>query len=168
MFDYIETVLGVGEETLTWWQMSIRATVVFLAALIILRLGNPRIFGKNSAFDIVLGIIYGSILSRAITGNSPFWPTLAAGFVLVLLHKLVAVISYYSDFGFGDFVKGERVKLVDDGNLDREAMKEQSITKTDLREAMRESGSGGDLKDIQSAFLERSGKISIIMKKDKQ
>lgn len=168
MFDTIETILGVGEEALTWWQMSIRAAVVFLVALIILRIGNHRIFGKNSAFDIVLGIIYGSILSRAITGNSPFWPTLTAGFVLVLLHKLVAVISYYSDFGFGDFVKGERVRLVDDGKLDREMMEEQSITKTDLKEAMRQAGSGGDLKDIQSAFLERSGKISVIMKSDKE
>lgn len=168
MLDFIETVLGIDEDTLSWWQMSIRATVVFLAALIILRIGNHRIFGKNSAFDIVLGIIYGSILSRAITGNSPFWPTLAAGLVLVLLHKLMAVISYYSNFGFGDFVKGERVKLVGDGNLDRDAMKEQSITEDDLREALRESGSGGDLEDIQSAFLERSGKISIIMKSDRQ
>lgn len=168
MIDSIETILGIGEDTLSWWQMAIRAAVVFLAALIILRIGNPRIFGKNSAFDIVLGIIYGSILSRAITGNSPFWPTLAAGFVLVLLHKLVAVISYYSNFGFGAFVKGERVKLVDDGSLDRDAMKEQSITEADLREAVRHAGSAGDLEDIQAAFLERSGKISVIMKSDEK
>ncbi|WP_133242790.1 YetF domain-containing protein [Pontibacter virosus] len=82
---------------------------------------------------------------------------------LVLLHKLMAVISFHSDFGFGGSFKDEHVKLVDNGKLNPEAIKEQSITEDDLREAMRTSGNEGDLEDIQLAFLERSGNISIIM-----
>jgi len=159
--------MGTDGDTLTWWQMAIRAAVVFVAALIIIRLGNRRTFGKNSAFDIVLGIIYGSILSRAITGNSPFWPTLAAALALVLLHRLVALVSFYSNFGFGDFAKGKRSKLADDGKLDHDAMESQKITGEDLREAMRESGSEGKLEDMQAPYLERSGKISSIMKSGK-
>ncbi|CAN5812913.1 DUF421 domain-containing protein [soil metagenome] len=111
------------------------------------------------SIDIVLGIKYGSISSRAITGNSPFLPTLVAALVLVLLHNALAVVAFHSDFGYGDFVKGESVKLVKEGNLQQKALKKHGITKDDLREALRNSGNEGDLSDIKSAYLERSGKI---------
>ncbi len=141
-----------------------RAVVVFFAALLILRIGNHRIFGKSSAFDIVLGIIYGSVLSRAITGNSPFVPTLVAAFVLVLLHKGLATAAYHSNFGFGDLIKGERIKLVEDGDLKQDALRKNSITRNDIEEALRKSGTEADLSKIKSAYLERSGQISVIMK----
>ena len=162
--EFLEMVLGIEKEDLTWWQMSVRAVVVFFAALVIIRIGNHRVFGKSSTLDIVLGIIYGSVLSRAITGNSPFFPTLVAALVLVLLHTLLAVVAYHSDFGFGSFVKGKNVKLIKEGELQQEALKKHSITTNDLKEALRNAGKEGELSDIKSAYLERSGQISIILK----
>ncbi|WP_299755227.1 YetF domain-containing protein [uncultured Pontibacter sp.] len=164
MGETFELVFGIHDNTLTWWQMSARAVGVFIAALLIIRVGNHRIFGKNSAFDIVLGIIYGSILSRAITGNAPFWPTIAAAFTLVMLHKLLATFAFHSDFGIGDFIKGRPKALVKDGKLQKEAMEESSVTKNDLKEAIRSSGSYAGVDDIKYAYLERSGKISVVLK----
>ncbi|MCX2738651.1 DUF421 domain-containing protein [Pontibacter anaerobius] len=146
--------------------MSARAVGVFFAALLIIRIGNHRIFGKNSAFDIVLGIIYGSILSRTITGNSPFWPTIAAAFVLVMLHKLLASFAFHTHFGLGAFIKGRPKALVKDGKMQRKAMEESSVTENDLKEAVRSSGTHAGVDRIQHAYLERSGKISIILKND--
>ncbi|GAB3537423.1 DUF421 domain-containing protein [Pontibacter brevis] len=163
MGEFFDIAFGIDGGDLTWWQMSVRAVVVFFAALLILRIGNHRIFGKNSAFDIVLGIIYGSILSRAITGNSPFVPTLAAALVLVLLHKGLAIAAYHSNFGFGNLIKGQRVKLVDDGDLKRDAMRDNSVTENDLEEAVRKSGSRAEISKIKYAYLERSGEISVIL-----
>ncbi|AKD05619.1 hypothetical protein PKOR_09540 [Pontibacter korlensis] len=145
--------------------MSARAVGIFFAALLIIRIGNHRIFGKSSAFDIILGIIYGSILSRAITGNAPFWPTVTAAFTLVLLHKMLAAFAYHTNFMSG-FIKGRPKALVKNGNLQTEAMRESSVTENDLTEALRITGCGGGLESIESAYLERSGKISIILKKE--
>lgn len=139
---------------------------VFFAALLIIRMGNHRIFGKNSAFDIVLGIIYGSILSRAITGNSPFVPTIVAAFVLVMLHKLLAYFTFHTNFGLSSFIKGSPRTLVEDGKLQKKAMEENSITENDLTEAIRSSGSFAGVSRIKYAYLERSGKISVILKGD--
>lgn len=164
MGEYVELIFGLKEEALTWWQMSARAVGVFFAALLIIRMGNHRIFGKNSAFDIVLGIIYGSILSRAITGNSPFVPTIVAAFVLVMLHKLLASFTFHSGFGLSSFIKGAPRTLVKDGKLQQKAMEENSITKNDLTEAIRSSGNFGGVDRIKYAYLERSGKISVILK----
>ncbi|WP_242923054.1 DUF421 domain-containing protein [Pontibacter liquoris] len=163
MADLFDTALGLDESTLTWWQMSLRAVVVFIVALVIIQLGNQRIFGKNTAFDIVLGIIYGSILSRAITGNSPCWPTLCATLVLVLLHRLMAYIAYNTSGPFGDLIKGTPVLLVKEGQVLEKKLKENSLTDNDLEEAMRKKGVL-NVEDIQTAYLERSGDISIIKK----
>lgn len=165
MEEFLNTALGVHHEDLTWWQMSIRAVIVFIVALIIVRVGNHRIFGKHTAFDIVLGIIYGSVLSRAITGNSPFFPTLVAALVLMLSHRLLAIVAYHSNFGFGNWIKGKPSILIKDGELQREAMRKNSITEHDLSEAVRKAGYESDLSKINTAYLERSGDISIIEKK---
>ncbi|WP_276497939.1 DUF421 domain-containing protein [Pontibacter litorisediminis] len=166
MGEFFDLIFGLQEETLTWWQMSARAVGVFFAALLIIRIGNHRIFGKNSAFDIVLGIIYGSILSRAITGNAPFWPTLAAAFVLVMLHKLLGSFAFHSHFRMSTFLKGSAKMLVKDGEMLCEAMEESSVTKNDLMEAVRSAGSHAGVDRIRYAYLERSGEISIILKNE--
>lgn len=157
-------LFGIGDESLTWWQMSLRAVGVFFAALAIMRIGSHRVFGKNTAFDIVLGIIYGSILSRAITGNAPFWPTLAAALTLVMLHKLLAILAFNSKNGFGNLIKGRPQELVKDGEVQWGAMRDNSVTENDLKEALRNAGHKAEISSIQSACLERNGNISIICK----
>jgi hypothetical protein len=70
--------LGAGEEQLNAAQMALRAVVVYVVTVIIVRLGKKRFMGQGTAFDVILGIILGSIVSRAITGNAPFFAALAA------------------------------------------------------------------------------------------
>lgn len=42
-------VIGSDSDTITWWQMSIRAVIIFFYLLILIRVGSKRIFGKNTA-----------------------------------------------------------------------------------------------------------------------
>jgi uncharacterized membrane protein YcaP (DUF421 family) len=159
-------IFGIDDQTLNWWQMSARAIGVFFAALLIVRIGNQRVFGKNTAFDIILGIIFGSILSRAITGNSPFWPTLAAALVLVLLHRGLATLAFHTSGRFGNFVKGKPIELIKDSKVRHKALQEYSVTENDLKEALRMQTGSNDLSTIETAYLERNGEISIISKKE--
>ncbi|WP_227006410.1 DUF421 domain-containing protein [Rufibacter latericius] len=165
----LEFILGLGQKDLNWWQMSIRAVLVFFISLGYVRLANKRIFGQQSAFDIVLGIMYGSIMSRAITGTSPFFPTLAAGLVLVMLHRMLAAVAYRFGHGHGisNFIKGKTAALVKDGKLLKDDMRAHSITENDIVETMRSQGGPMDIGKIDTACLERSGKISIVYKEDK-
>lgn len=112
----IREILGLGANDLAWWQMLVRAILVFIVALLMVRLGEKRFLGKNTAFDVILGIVFGSVMSRAITGSSPFFPTLVAGFTLILLHWLFAAVAFRSDW-FGDMVKGRSRILVKDGEI---------------------------------------------------
>lgn len=166
--EFINEALGIGKENLNLWEMSLRAVVVFFISLTYVRLGSKRMFGRFSAFDIVLGIMYGSVMGRALTGNSPFYPTLAAGLVLILLHRLLAAIAYKSgnSSGVSSFIKGNVANLVEDGKIDRDAMAAHNVTENELLEALRTNGGPVDISKIKSACLERSGNISVVMKEE--
>ncbi|MDX1656480.1 MAG: DUF421 domain-containing protein, partial [Candidatus Competibacteraceae bacterium] len=116
LWEGLSRVLGLEVDELSLGQMALRAVVVYAVALVVVRLGKKRFLGKNTAFDFILGIMLGSVLSRAITGNSPFFPTLAASVVMVSLHWLFAVLAYHWDL-FGIFVKGRPRVLIRDGEI---------------------------------------------------
>lgn len=157
----IHDIIGPNSTDITWWQMAVRAVVIFLFTIVLIRSGKKRAFGKNTSLDIVLGVILGSILSRAITGSAPLFPTMGAAFVLVGLHWILAKIAFHSD-AFGTAVKGDATCLVRDGEIQWEVMRASHITINDLEEAIRQSGERPDTGGIQAAYLERSGDISVI------
>src|SRR5262245_49022404 len=159
----LHTLLGIGTEPkdLTFLQVSIRGIIVFIATLIMMRVGNKRSLAEKTAFDAVLVVIIGSMLARAINGSEAFFPTLGTGFVLVFLHRLFGLAAYYSHT-FGILVKGKPVLLVQGGKLQRRNMLWEHISKHDLEEDMRLDAETEDLSKIQVARLERSGDISFI------
>ncbi len=159
----IDAALGLGEDSLSLLNMGLRALIVFILALFMLRLGEKRFLGKNTAFDVILGIIFGSVVSRAITGSSSFFPTLGAGLVLVLLHWGLAEIAFRSD-RFGNVVKGNPRVLVEDGEIQWDAMRGGNISHDDLLQALRVNASLDDVEQVKIARLERSGDISVITK----
>lgn len=163
---FIDRALGLGLETkdINVGQMSLRALVVFVLAIAMIRIANKRFMGKNAALDVLLGIIFGSMVSRAITGNAPFLPTIVASLVLVLLHWLSSAIAFHSQW-FGTLVKGRDRQLVRDGEIQWKMMKKTHVTEHDLQESLRGNGEQPDVSRVASAHLERNGDISMIMKK---
>lgn len=155
--------LGGGGE-LGARQMALRAFIVFSFAVIIVRLGSTRFMSRNSPLDLILAIMLGSVLSRAITGQASFFPTLAAGAVLVALHSLFALLAAWSDF-FGFWVKGSSNLLIEDGRRIPGALLKNRVGAGDLREALRLHGHGHrSIDDIAVARLERNGEISVVLK----
>lgn len=160
---FTEALLGLGVEPkeLTFLQISLRAVIVFVATLIMVRISSKRSLAEKTALDAVLLVIIASVLARAINGSAPFWPTLATGFVLVAVHRLLGVAAYYSH-GFGILIKGKAVVLVENGTLQRRNMRTNQISEHDLEEDMRLVAKTEDLSRIKVARVERSGDISFI------
>src|SRR5438132_1152573 len=161
--DLVGRLLGLGIEPkdLTFVQVSLRGIVVLAATLVMVRLSSKRSLAEKTAFDAVLLVILASVLARAINGSSPFFPTLGAGFVLVVLHRLLGAVAYYSH-GFGILIKGKPVVLVQNGKLQHKNMRLNHISEHDLEEDMRLDAKTEDLSKIKVARAERSGDISFI------
>lgn len=147
-------------------QVAVRTVIVYIVAIVLVRIGNKRFMGRNSAFDLLLGILLGSVFSRAITGQAPMIPTLASGAVLVGLHWISAALAIRFE-AFGPWIKGRSRQLVKDGVVDRRAMRKSHIGAQDLNEALRVAGHTTDLKDVELASLERNGMISVVTRKRK-
>jgi uncharacterized membrane protein YcaP (DUF421 family) len=159
----MSAALGLEADSLTVWQMGLRALVVYVLGVFIVRVGEKRFIGKFSAFDVILGFMLGSILAGAITGSSAFFPSLAAVVSLVGIHFLFAKISFHSDW-FGILVKGRFRTLIQDGEIDWGAMRKGNISRSDLLSALRENGGVDSTEQVRTARLERSGNISVILR----
>jgi uncharacterized membrane protein YcaP (DUF421 family) len=164
-YEWLQAALGIGLESrdLGVVQMGLRAAIVFVVTLTIVRLGKKRFLGRATAFDVILGIMLGSIVSRGVTGNAPLVPTLGAAATLMLMHWLFSAIALRWH-GFGALVKGRPRLLVSEGRMDDEAMRTAHMTEHDLREDLR-SKSVARLEEVREARLERSGQLSVIKAK---
>jgi uncharacterized membrane protein YcaP (DUF421 family) len=165
LWNSFQTFLGLGVEPrdLTFVQISLRGIIVFLATLMMVRLGQKRSLTHKTPFDALLLIILASVLSRAINGSAAFFATIGGGVVLVLLHRLFAFLAYYSH-GFGILVKGRPDVIVRDGECDFPMMRRNHVSVHDLEEDMHLGAHTEDLSKIRLARVERSGDISFIKK----
>lgn len=161
--DLIHQLLGLGVESkdLSVVQICLRGAVVFLGSLFIVRFADRRFLSKMAALDVILGFVLASMLARAINGSAPLFGTLIGAFALVLLHRILARISYWSE-GFGKLVKGNAAVLISNGVPDQEAMRKHAISEKDLHEELRQVARLESPKQVKQALLERSGNVSVI------
>lgn len=146
-------------------ELILRTIVIYVVGLLIIRVGKRRFMGSFTTFDILLGFVVGSVMSRAITGTVRFIDMFIVICVLVGLHWIIAVISFYSD-RLSSFIKSSERKLVVDGKIIEEAMRKSKIGKNDLMQALREEGNIEDVEDVKTAYIERDGQITVIPKKN--
>ena len=159
--DWWHQLIGFDEPKLTLYQMLIRGTIIFFIALAYVRIAGVRTLGKIAIFDQITILILGSILGRAIVTNQPFIPTLLVVLLLMLLHRLMAWISFRSHKA-GSIIKGEPLLLVKDGQVQWDNMRKSHIAIHDLQEMLRIEGHHPQIEKIKECYLERSGKISIV------
>jgi uncharacterized membrane protein YcaP (DUF421 family) len=139
--------------------MTVRALLLFLYGVMLVRIAGPRMFGHSAVIDLILTVLIGSNLSRALTGNAPLFPTMVATAAMVFIHWLLARLAFHYNW-ISWLVKGHRVQLVRRGEIDWVAMRSNAIADGDLLDAAREAGIH-ELDEIVEASLQRNGKIIV-------
>lgn len=162
MMDTINTIWGEGEH-LNALQMGVRACLMFFIALLLIRLGGMRIFGKKSAFDTIIVIMLGAVLARGIVGASDYWATVVASMVMIGIHRLLGWSSEKSE-RVNNIIKGKPILLFESGEICWENMKKASLTRSDLMESLRLETKKESLDHIDRAYMETNGRISFITK----
>jgi len=158
MPDLVRTLFGEGSQ-LDVLQMTLRAAAVFAMMIALVRMAGRRAVGQHRVFDACTTVLLGSVLSRAVVGASPFWPTIAAGLAVVVLHRLVAVAGVHWRW-FDDWVSGDKRELVRDGVADAREMRKALVTPGDIDEAVRKR-TGDESTPLERAVLERDGEITV-------
>lgn len=164
-FDFLSRAFGldVKVQDLDAMQMVLRACMAFFFTLLVIKGGKRRFMSKASAFDVVMVIILGSVISRAINGSAPVLPTLAASVALMLMHRIVSWCSFHVK-AISRFVEGEAEALVTNGSIDWDAMRRHDITEKDLHAALRRELHADDLNLAKSIVIESSGALTVVKK----
>ena len=142
-----------------------RTIIVFTVAIVYVRFAKKRFIAQASALDLVIAVMFGSLLSRAINGGATLLSSLVAGFILVVLQRICAHFSCRSQ-RFAGWVKGSSQVIVRNGQMDIAEMRKHDISEDDLLSEMRTNALTDRLADVEVAIFERSGHIGIVKKVD--
>ncbi|MDB5132976.1 MAG: hypothetical protein JWR02_2725 [Mucilaginibacter sp.] len=161
MNTFIE-IFGQGKD-LNALQMSVRGVIIFLIALVLIRISGRRSFGIRTPLDNIIVISLGAILSRAIVGASDFLAVVVACFVIVLLHRFLGWLLSRSE-SFARLIEGNKILLFSDGQFRRANIKKALLCEEDIMQGVRKSALTDDLTKIDRIYIERTGEISVIKK----
>jgi uncharacterized membrane protein YcaP (DUF421 family) len=161
----LQWLFGAGQEAkdVDALQVCFRAVLIYFFGWAILRIGGNRFLGQETAFDVVLGFVLGSTLSRAINGSSTLLLALTASVVLVGFHHLLAWATFKSR-ALSEIFSGNPRTLLRDGEVLPEEMRRHQFSDADLDETLRLNGRVDDRHKVKEARFERNGKVSVVKK----
>jgi len=148
---------------LPWWEFIVRGAVVYLVLLVMVRISGRRTVGQFTPFDLLVVMLLSEAVSNSLSGGDD---SLSGGLIiaatLIALNTLVAVVSAYSR-RMSVILDGTAVLIGRDGVFFDKVVRHCRITAEDLDQALRAAGC--ERSDMQCAFLEADGEITIQKKK---
>lgn len=147
-------------------ELFLRAMVVYLFLLVLLRLAGKRTLSEMTTFDFVLLLIISEATQNALVDDDHSLSNgLAVILTLVALDRIVAVLKRKSA-RMERLIEGAPLMLVDRGQVLQERLRQSNVTLEDILQAARQTQGIGTLDGIKYAVLESSGGISIIPRDD--
>jgi uncharacterized membrane protein YcaP (DUF421 family) len=144
-----------------WWELVVRAAVVYAFLILILRITGKRQVGQLAPFDLVLLLVLSNAVQNSMNGgdNSLVGGMLSAA-TLVALNWLVGFATYRSK-RLEAFIEGRPEVLIHNGTLYRDVMARLQLTQHELDAALRQAGVTC-VDDVHSAVIENNGAISVV------
>ena len=150
--------------SLPWWEFVVRGAVVFSMLLLMVRLSGRRTVGQFTPFDLLIVMLLSEAVSGSLNaGDESLVGGLIIAATLVALNVSAAYLASHSE-KMSDLLDGSPVLLGRDGKLFDKVLKECRLSKTDVTQALHESDV--KLEEMEYAFLEADGKITIQKKRD--
>jgi Predicted membrane protein len=144
-----------------WWAFVLRACAVYFILLAMLRVSGKRSMGQFTPFDILLVVLLGNAVQNALLGaDTSVGGGLLLAATLIALNWIVGLVSARSP-KVERWVEGAPVLLARDGQVYRDVLRRELISREDFEKAMREA-SCLDMADIRLAVLENNGHITVV------
>ena len=149
-----------------WWEFLVRAAVVYLFLIVLLRISGKRQVGQLAPFDLVLLLVLSNAVQNSMNGgdNSLIGGLISASALIAL--NLVLGYATYKNKRLEQFVEGKPQIIIHDGHVYRDVMERERLTQHELEAALRAAGCAS-VTDVHFAVLENNGEISIRQKDSK-
>lgn len=147
--------------TMPLWEIFVRASVVYLAMIVLLRAIPSRNAGHISPNDILTLVIVGTLGTTAIIGESHSIADIVLMIGLVLLWSLALDFLEYRVPWLRGAFRHRQTILIEGGRLVRRNMRRELVTEEELMAVLREKGID-EVSAVRCAFMEADGEISVI------
>jgi uncharacterized membrane protein YcaP (DUF421 family) len=143
------------------WELVVRAGVVYLFLLVLLRVTGKRQVGQLAPFDLVLLLVLSNAVQNSMNGgdNSLVGGLITAG-TLVGLNYAVSYSTFRSK-RLEALIEGRPQVIIHNGQVFEDVMKSAKLTHHELNAALRRTGCSC-VDEVQAAILENNGSISVI------
>ncbi|MBR4554484.1 MAG: DUF421 domain-containing protein [Ruminococcus sp.] len=141
----------------------LRAVILYALIIFAIRLMGKRQIGELQPAELVVTILVSNIATLPIEDiNIPMIMGVVPIFTLVCLDVFMSQLTMHSR-RLRKLFSGEPKIIVSEGRIDQQVMRDLRYTVDDLMESLR-GQSVFDLKDVQLAVVETTGKISVFRK----
>lgn len=145
-----------------WWELIVRAGVVYLVLLVMVRFTGKRTVGQFTPFDLIVVMLLAEGVTGSLSGGDESLPGgLLIAATLVLLDMLIAVATSRSQ-KIDAVMQGNPVLIGRDGVIYRDVLKRERVPVADVEKALRAADC--QIEDMRMAILEADGNINIMKK----
>ena len=143
-----------------WWELVVRAIVVYVVLLLLIRLTGKRQIGQFSPYDLVLLLILSNAVQNSMNaGDNSLVGGLIIALTLLTLNYLVGSLTFKNKKIEG-IIDGRPEVLIHDGKLFEDVLANAKVSQSELMSSLRESGYFS-ISEVQLAILETNGRISV-------
>jgi len=151
------------EMSMPWWEFVLRAVIVYVVLLAMIRLSGKRTMGQFTAFDMLLIVLLGNAVQNALLGkDTSMSGGLLLAATLIVLNWTVGFVTARSRRA-ERLLEGEPVVLARNGHVYRDVLRRELVSRDDFAKSMREQGCS-DVDRIHLALLETNGHITILLR----
>jgi uncharacterized membrane protein YcaP (DUF421 family) len=137
----------------------VRAAVGYGFLLVAFRVTGKRQVGQLTPFDLVVLLIISNVMQNAMIGpDNSVTGGLVGAVTIFALNGLIARLTFASR-RLEELIEGTPTTLVQDGQVDEDAMHRELVTHAELHTALREAGIF-EPAHARYAVLENTGHIS--------
>lgn len=151
--------------SMPWWEFVLRAVVVYVTVLTMVRVSGKRAMGQLTPFDMLLIVLLGNAVQNALLGeDTSLGGGLLLAATLIALNFAVGLLTSRSE-RLERLIEGEPIVLARDGHVFREVLRRELVSRADFEAAMRQQGCPG-IDNVRLALLETNGHITISTSRD--
>ena len=149
-----------------WWEFIVRASVVYLVVMALLRLAGKRQVGQMGMPQLVALLLISNDVQDAMNGNDG---SITGGIILacviVAWSYLFEVLTSRSK-KWENLIQGRPTLIIRNGKVLHDCLRREHLSASELRVLLRKQGIN-ELSEIDHAILESDGYISV-RKKDER
>lgn len=143
--------------------IALRATIIFLALYLLVRLMGKRELGQMTPFELIVLVVIGDLIQQGVTHND--YSLTGAILAIATMGFWALTLSWltYHSRRAESVLDGEPRVIIHDGKIVTENLRRDRLTRAEILSEMRLAGIA-QLADVSWAILEPRGKMSFIQR----